>query len=235
MGIERRFVRRAIPLLALGALLAVAVWLALDRGTWQWLIEHEVLVRGWLTEEHPFGGFLLVFALFTLLSFVPGLAGKTMVVGWLMGFWPGLVIANVGLTLAAVGEFWLTRRFVREAVESRFGFYLRRTNSALERDGAFYLFAMRLAHVPYTLTNYVMGATRMSAAGFWWSTQLGMLPGNILFCYAGAQLPTLQDLSEHGVTSILTPQLVLAFVLLGTVPILLRWILRRVAPPAQRG
>ncbi|MBM4001246.1 MAG: VTT domain-containing protein [Planctomycetes bacterium] len=219
--------RRAVTALAAALIGMAAIAIFAEHWGWDWLIARETRVRDGLTREHPVTGFAIGLAVFTALSFVPGLAGKTLVVGWIFGFGRGLVIANVGLTIAAFGEFALARRYLRDAVESRFGYYLGRANEAIHRDGAYYLFALRVAHAPYTVTNYFMGATRLTALGFWWSTQAGMLPGNLLFAYAGSRLPTLRDLSDQGLRAIFAPSVLFAFALLAIAPLLLRRMMRR--------
>jgi uncharacterized membrane protein YdjX (TVP38/TMEM64 family) len=218
--------------LLLAVLVGVVVLVGTSRETWQWLVAHEQWLRWLLVSRHPYWGFLGGFVGFTLLSLVPGFAGKSLVMGWLFGFWRSLAIVNIGLTLAAVAELLFSRYFIRDAIESRFGYYLQKANQALERDGPWYVLAMRLAHTPYTLTNLLIGATSMSTGGFWWATQLGMLPGNIVFCYAGAQLPTLEDIARGGAHRAFSPSLLLAFVLLGIFPLLARWLVRKLRGPS---
>ena len=81
-------------------------------------------------------------------------------------------------------------------------------------------------HVPFTFVNYAIGTTSMRAFTFWWSTQLGLLPGCILFVWAGAELPTLQELMVHGTSAIFTPRLMVVFVLMAVFPIIVRRFVR---------
>lgn len=93
-------------------------------------------------------------------------------------------------------------------------------NDALEREGAFYLFTLRLIPVvPFFVVNAVMGLTRIRATTFWWVSQIGMLPGTAAFVYAGSTVPSLEVLAKEGVGKVLSWQLVLGFVILGLFPL----------------
>ena len=80
-----------------------------------------------------------------------------------------------------------------------------------------------------------MGLTPIRALTFWWVSQLGMLPGTAVFVYAGATVPDLQTLSNQGAGGILSPQLIVAFVLLGVFPLLVKRALRRFGPGLRHG
>jgi uncharacterized membrane protein YdjX (TVP38/TMEM64 family) len=169
---------------------------------------------------------------YTLLSLVPGTSGKAVVFGWLYGFWLGLVQVNVGLTIAAVISFLLSRHVFRDTIQSRFSYTMDRIDDAVQRDGAFLVIALRLLHVPFTFVNYSMGTTSIRTSTFWWSSQLGMLPGCILFVLAGAQLPTLKELLARGSAAIFTPRLMIVFALMAVFPFVARRFVRE-TPPSQ--
>jgi uncharacterized membrane protein YdjX (TVP38/TMEM64 family) len=135
---------------------------------------------------------------------------------------------NVGLTLAAMMSFLVSRYVCRDLVTARLGAWLERLNVALEREGAGYLFAGRIVHIPFCVTNYMMGPTRIRTSSFWWATQLGLLPGNIIFVYAGAQAPSIEEIAEHGFSSLVSPGLIVALVAMTVVPLLLRSMVRRI-------
>ena len=84
---------------------------------------------------------------------------------------------------------------------------------------------------PFFVINLVMGLTPIRARTFWWVSQLGMLPGTCVYIYAGSRVPSLETLARDGVGSVLSWQLILAFVLLGVFPLavkkLLDWARRR--------
>jgi uncharacterized membrane protein YdjX (TVP38/TMEM64 family) len=169
-------------------------------------------------------------------SLVPGTTGKAILAGWFYGFWAGLVLVNVGLTVAACISFCASRYVFRDAIQAKFGARLARVNRALEREGAGYLFCARVLHAPYCVTNYVMGATPLKWRPFWGATQLGLLPGNVVFVYAGHRLPTLEQLAQEGPSALVSPGLIAAFVALSVLPVVARVAIRRVmkqAPDAE--
>lgn len=154
---------------------------------------------------------------------LPGAAVLSVVLAWFLGFWPALCLVSFASTAGATLAFLLSRFLFRDYVERRFGPRLKAFDDNLAREGAFYLFTLRLIPtVPFFVINLVMGPTRINVGTFWWVSQLGMLPGTIAFVWAGAAAPSLQELSEQGLGSILTWPLITAFVVLGTLPLLIR-------------
>lgn len=186
-----------------------------------------------LLDARPLASFFAGLLAYTLLSFIPPTTGKSLIFGWLFGLWQGVLMANLGLTTAAVATFLVSRYVLREGLRSRFGLHLARLDKAIERDGAYYVFALRMMHAPYTFTNYAMGTTGLRTRSFWWSTQLGLLPGNFVFIYAGTQLPTLEQAANAGIASVFSPTLIAALVVAGLFPLCVRWILRRYWPKSS--
>ena len=174
-----------------------------------------------------YGAAVLVYVAVTGLS-LPGSVVLTLVCGWLFGFWRGLVLVSFASTTGATVAFLVSRFLLRESIQSRFGEKLASFNLALEREGAFYLLLLRLIPVaPFFVINVVMGLTPIRVRTFWWVSQIGMLPGTAVYVYAGASVPNLATLAEQGVKGIVTPQLLVAFVLLGLVPLILKKSLQR--------
>lgn len=221
-------------LVLLGFILAIGTLLVVYRNhfTIERMIAEEANLRDSIA-AHPVLGFFVGFAIYCATCFIPGTTGKSLVLGWLFGFWQSLIQVNLALTLVAMATFGLSRYVFRDAVRSRAGASLLRIDDAIRREGAFYLFALRVLHSPYSVVNYIMGATSITAVGFWWSTQLGLLPGNIVFVYAGTQLPSIKKLSEEGWTSFITPGMLVVFVALSVVPLILRSVVRRMVPGAS--
>ena len=159
---------------------------------------------------------------------LPGAAVLTLVFGWYFGFLPGLLLVSFASTTGASLAFLMSRYILRGSIQSRFGDKLATFNDALARDGAFYLFTLRLVPaVPFFVINLVMGLTPVRLGAYWWVSQLGMLPGTAVYVYAGATVPDLQTLSEQGAGGILSPQLLAAFVFLGIFPLLVKLVMKR--------
>jgi uncharacterized membrane protein YdjX (TVP38/TMEM64 family) len=135
----------------------------------------------------------------------------------------------------------MSRYLVRDVIEQRFGRKLEKFQSALAREGPYFLFSLRLIPAaPFFLINVMMGLTPIHTWTFWWVSQLGMLAGTIVYVYAGASVPDLHVLADQGINAVFSPsqlgQIVAACVLLGSFPLAMRWSLKRliVAKPSSR-
>ena len=169
--------------------------------SYQRLLEHELSVRRFI-EHRPIVSFCVGFAVYTIVSCLPGLTGKSILFGWLFGLWSGLVIVCLALTIAATFGFLVSRHLFQEFVYRKLAFVVRRIDQSLKQQGPMYLVILRLLHVPFTPLNYALGATEVSTRTFAWTTLVGMLPGNFAFVLAGSQLPTLRSVFESGVWSL---------------------------------
>lgn len=161
---------------------------------------------------------------------LPGAAGMSLAFGWLFGFRRALLLVSFASTAGASLAFLLSRYLLRDVVQQRFGERLAPINDAFARDGAYFLFSLRLIPaVPFFLINVLMALTPIRLWTFWWVSQLGMLPGTAVYVYAGSSVPNLRTLADQGATGILTPHVLLAFTLLGLFPILIKSIAKRIA------
>ena len=171
----------------------------------------------------------------------------TLANGWLLtqlygktfGFLAAMLLVSFASAIGATLAFLLSRYLFRDSVQARFGMYLEKFNRALERDGAFYLFTLRLIpQVPFFVINVVMGLTPMPARTFWWVSQLGMLPGTAVIVYAGSAIPSLRKLAprikNEGLSAIISPSLVIAFILLGLFPLVVKKMMSRFRPTGDR-
>lgn len=180
------------------------------------------------------GAYFVLYVVVTALS-LPGAAVMTLAGGALFGLGWGLVIVSFASTIGATLAFLVSRHLLRDSVQSRFGERLKAINDGIARDGAFYLFTLRLVPVfPFFLINLLMGLTPIRAATFYWVSQLGMLPGTLVYVNAGTELAAVDSLA-----GILSPPLLLSFALLGVFPLLARklvaWVqARRVYARWQR-
>lgn len=140
--------------------------------------------------------------------------------GALFGFWTGLVLVSFASSLAALLSFLLSRFLFRAWVERRFPRVMERAARGVEREGAFYLFTLRLIPVfPFFVINLVMGLTRMRAWTFYWVTQVGALPGTAVFVNAGVQLGQVESVGD-----VLSWDVILSLVLLGVFPLAVKRI-----------
>jgi len=199
------------------------------------LAEHEAELRQYQA-EHPVLVYGIAFFAYVLVTgfSLPGAAGMTLIYGWYFGFWQGIPLVSFGSTAGATVAFLLSRYLVRETIQSRFGAKLVGFNQALEREGAFYLFTLRLIPaVPFWMINLVMGLTPIRTRTYWWVSQLGMFPATVVYVYAGSSLPDLKTFAEEGINAVLSPrqltQIVVAFILLGIFPLIVRKVMHRVS------
>lgn len=163
------------------------------------------------------GSFFVVYVLMAALS-LPGAALLTLLGGALFGLGWGLLLISFASSLGATLAALIARALLRDPLERRFFRQLQRINAGIEREGAFYLFTLRLIPVfPFFVINLVMGLTRVRLFTFYWVSQLGMLPGTAVYVNAGRELGSLESLS-----GVLSPSLIGAFVLLGLFPWLAR-------------
>ena len=127
------------------------------------------------------GIFFVVYVLVTALS-LPGAALMTLAGGALFGLGWGLVIVSFASSLGATLAMLISRFLLQDWVQQRFGRRLKPLNEGIEREGAFYLFALRLVPAfPFFMINLAMGLTHIKARTFWWVSQLGMLPGTFVY------------------------------------------------------
>jgi pyruvate/2-oxoglutarate dehydrogenase complex dihydrolipoamide dehydrogenase (E3) component/uncharacterized membrane protein YdjX (TVP38/TMEM64 family) len=159
--------------------------------------------------------FFLLYVAVTALS-LPGAAILTLAAGAIFGLWEGILIASFASTIGASLAFLSSRYLLRDWVKARFGGRIDAIDRGIERDGAFYLLSLRLIPAfPFFLVNLAMGVTAMRLLIFALVSQLGMLPGTIVYVNAGTQLAAVESSSD-----IFSPALIGSFVLLGLFPLL---------------
>jgi len=157
----------------------------------------------------------LVYIAVTGLS-LPGATVLTLAGGAVFGLFWGTVIVSFASTIGATLAFLAARFLFRDAVKSRFGARWREIDEGVNREGAFYLFTLRLIPLfPFFIINLAMGLTALSTQTFYWVSQVGMLAGTIVYVNAGTQLAKIESLS-----GILSPALLGSFILLGIFPLL---------------
>ena len=165
------------------------------------------------------GAFFALYVAVTALS-LPGAAIMTLAAGAIFGLAAGTVIVSFASSIGATLAFLVSRYVLRESVQARFGAKLAEIDKGIQKEGAFYLFTLRLVPlIPFFVINLALGLTRMRAATFYWVSQLGMLAGTVVYINAGTQLAKIDSLR-----GILSPGLIGSFVLLGVFPLVAKKI-----------
>lgn len=209
---------RKIALL-LGVAVALALFFALDL---QRFLSLEAMQRslGGLRQAYAdhgvlmVGGYFLCYVVMAALS-LPGATVMGLAGGAVFGFWVATVAVSFASTLGASLAFLMSRYLFRDLVQSRFGERLAAMNEGVAREGAWYLFTLRLIPVfPFFVINLLMGLTPMPVRTFYWVSQVGMLGGTMVYVNAGKELGELSSLS-----GILSPSMLAAFALLGIFPL----------------
>ena len=176
--------------------------------------------------QSPFlviGGFFLLYILVTALS-LPGAAILTLAAGALFGLAQGLLVASFASSIGATLAFLVSRYLLRDTIKKRFPERLAAIDTGVEKEGAFYLFTLRLVPVfPFFLINLLMGLTAIKSWTFYWVSQVGMLAGTFVFVNAGTQLAQIESLS-----GILSLDLILSFALLGVFPLIAKSLINAI-------
>ena len=210
--------------LALTAGVAIAAFFAFDLGQYlnlRTLKEQQAAIQGFQAAQPllSIATYFLVYVVATALS-LPGAALLTLAGGAVFGLLWGTLIVSFASTIGATLAFLMSRFLLRDWVENRFGQRLAAIDQGVRREGAFYLFTLRLVPVfPFFLINLLFGLTGMKARTFYWVSQIGMLAGTVVYVNAGTQLGKLESLS-----GILSPALLGSFALLGIFPLIARRI-----------
>lgn len=227
----KRFpVTKIVVLVAVAAIVAILRWQFGDLISYEAIAEQESELRRY-RDANPASTYTLAFVVYVVVTglSLPGATILTLVYAWFFGFGRGLVLISFASTSGASIAFLLSRYLFRESLESKFGDRLQKFNESLEREGAFYLFTMRLIPAfPFFIINVVMGLTPLRLRTYWWVSQLGMFPGTAIYVWTGSRVPDLETLSREGSSGILSWELLAAFVLLGAFPITVKKLMERV-------
>lgn len=174
------------------------------------------------------GGYIIVYIIMAAFS-LPGAAVMTLLGGALFGRLIGTVAVSFASTIGATLACVVSRFLLRDWVQSKVGKRLQPINEGVEREGAFYLFTMRLIPAfPFWLINLAIGLTNMPLLTFYLVSQVGMLPGTFVYVNAGTELGRIDSLK-----GILNPTLIISFMILGSFPLIVKKLLSLYK--AQRG
>lgn len=178
-----------------------------------------------LYEQHRFsvlGSYMVIYVVVTALS-LPGAAVMTLAGGGLFGLVTGTIAVSFASTIGATCACLASRFFLRDWVQNKFGEKLQTINEGIDKEGAFYLFSLRLIPVfPFFIINLLMGLTTMPIRTYFWVSQLGMLPATIVYVNAGNELAKIDSLA-----GIISPSLIASFAVLGLFPITVKKLMER--------
>ena len=174
--------------------------------------------------------YMLIYIAVTALS-LPGAVVMTLAGGAMFGFWVGFVVVSFASTIGATLACFVARFLLRDWVQNKFGDRLTAINEGIAKEGAFYLFSLRLVPIfPFFVINLVLGLTNLPLLTFYWVSQVGMLPGTMVYVNAGKELAKIDSLS-----GILSPALIISFVILGLFPITVKKLLAWYKKREERG
>jgi len=173
-------------------------------------------------QQNPFKTALIFFIIYVVVTglSLPGAVILTLVGAAIFGLLWGTIIVSFASTFGATLAFLVARYLLRDPIQNKFAKRLKSINAGVERDGAFYLFTLRLIPVfPFFVINILMGLTTISTLKYFFVSQIGMLPGTLVYVNAGTQLAKIESIQ-----GILSPGLLMAFVLLGIFPLLAKYL-----------
>lgn len=217
MGVSQKTMGQAVLILVLLGL--AGSYFAFDLGrflTLEYVKASQETFNIYYSENSVFviAGFMLVYIAVTALS-LPGAVALTIAGGALLGLLNGVIAVSFASSLGATLACAASRFVLRDWVQGRFGGRLSAINRGVEREGRFYLFTLRLIPVfPFFVINLLMGLTRIPLRSFYWVSQVGMLPGTIVYVNAGQELSKIE-----GLGGIFSPGIIISFALLGLFPI----------------
>ena len=155
---------------------------------------------------------------------LPGAAVLTLVSGALFGVGMGTLVVSFASTIGATLSFLVARFLLRDSLQKKFKERMRAVNAGIKKNGAFYLFTLRLIPVfPFFLVNLLTGLTPLRTFTFFWVSQIGMLPGTFVYVNAGTQIASIDSLA-----GILSPELFLSFALLGIFPLFAKKLVEKI-------
>lgn len=179
-----------------------------------------------MLEQHPWQFTLGTFVLYVAVAALslPGATLMTLLIGALFGLFYGTLLVSFASTTGATIAFLVSRYALHDVVRQRLGGRMKAIDEGMAKDGALYLFMLRLAPVfPFFLINLVMGLTQIRTRTFYWVSQLGMLAGTLMYVNAGTQLARIDCLSD-----IVSPAVLLSLALLGVFPLAAKRVVRAI-------
>lgn len=183
-------------------------------------------LNAWVAQEPLEAGlaFALLYLIVASLS-LPGAGPLSLVAGAVFGLWYGILIVSFASSLGATIGMLISRSLLQEWVQKRFASAFEKVNKGVQKDGALYLFSMRLIPpIPFFVINLVFGLTKIKAPTFYLVSQLGMLPATAIYVNAGSSLGKVENISFF---EIFQPEIILSFAALIAFPFVVKFIMKQ--------
>ncbi|MBE0427025.1 MAG: TVP38/TMEM64 family protein [Nitrospirae bacterium] len=223
--------RKRLIIFLLFLLILLAMWFsgAHEYITFDKLKENREMLKHFVDKHYYIS--VLVFIVFYILTafFIPGAIVSTVAGGFLFGVVMGTIYVNIGSVSGATFSFLLSRYLIGNQIQHKYSEQLKKFNKEIERHGHNYLFVIRITPiVPFFLTNYLAGLTKISLKKFIMTTSLGMLPGSIVYTFAGQQLAEINNLEElYSFELLIALSLLALFALLPVIRDFMNWLKRK--------
>lgn len=189
--------------------------------TFEYLKANHHALRAYVAAHYARAAIIFILLYLSTSLVIPGALALTVAGGALFGTLPAALFVTAGATIGSVLAFYATRYFLAAWVQERYRSELSRFNRELEQHGYSYLLTLRIIPIlPAFLVNYLAGLTHVPPRTFIWTTSLGVLPGALIYAYAGSRLARIESASD-----IVSLPLMAAFLLMGLfslLPVLLK-------------
>lgn len=216
-----------IILIIVGIIAAIKLSGVTDYLTFEILKANKELLFEYVKENYFLSSiiFILIFIITVALS-LPGGAVLTLAGGFIFGTLAATLYVNISATIGATLAFLITRYLIGNWIQKRYGQQLKRFNEEISSHGPNYLLTLRFIPIfPFFLINLCAGLTRIQLKSFIWTTSIGILPGDIAYCFAGSQLGSVNSTQD-----IFSKNILIAFLLLAAfsiVPVVYNKIRRK--------
>ena len=217
---------RIVLLLTILVLIGLYLGLDLDRYITLENVQTQLArLQGYAAENFILSAciYLLTYIVFITLS-IPGALLFTLLGGAVFGLFWGTILVSFASSIGGTLAFLVARTLLHDWVQHRFGQYLTTLNRGIARDGAFYLFSIRMVPLfPFFMVNLLAGLTPIRVRDFYLASQSGMLLATIVFVNAGVELAQIESLS-----GLISGRVLLAFALLGVLPLIAKFFVASV-------
>lgn len=164
--------------------------------------------------------FYILSCIFASLFYIPITVILTIAAGFLFGAIVGVIYSNIGVTVGALLAFLTFRYFLGYWIQERYADKLAHFNKYIKKYGYSYLLMLQfLPFTPTFLINSLSGITKLSVWTFVWTTSIGILPGSLIYTFAGQKLATIESTKELFTWPVITLLLLLS--LLSVLPVLI--------------